>query len=657
MKRSLSTTLFLALCTPALAADWSLQSPDSSREIQVRQNKAEALEYRMLLHSGKDTTELLGWSPLGPVIHSYNFRDIPLDPIVSDFSHTVKFHRQRERRGEDNYTLVTGKRRENHAEYRELALEFTDTETKLAMTLELRAYDDGLAFRYVLPEKSDSYYRMVEEKTAFNVGEGSSFWGQPYDFNTIYHPSYETPWQQVTSGTAVLEDEGVGWGFPSLVQKGDAWLVIHEAGLDEHFHGSHLQPKAEDGIYRIAPPSKESALGFGSNIAASTLPWQMPWRFVIAGENLAEIVESNLVFHLSPASRVEDTSWIEPGVSSWSWLTDHESPRNMQTLKKFIDLAAEMGWEYSLIDTNWNTIADDAMEQLVAYGKQKKVRLIFWYNSGGRHNFIGELPRNRMDERSIRRAEFAKLQKLGVAGIKVDFFQSDKQDIVRLYQEILEDAADFQLLANFHGSTIPRGWQRTWPHLMSMEAVRGAEFYTFSADTDYDENAPRYNTILPFARNVIGSMDYTPSIFSQPPAGRHTTNAHEAALAVVFESGIQHISDSVESIRALPTDYRKYLQQLPTAWDETRLLAGFPGEHAVLARRSGKRWFIAGINGEAKEKTLQLNISQLDGLGKRALHLYDDSEHPFAAGQVQLKSSEMLQVSMEANGGFVMMVD
>lgn len=657
MKRSLSTTLFLALSTPAFAADWSLQSPDSSREIQVRQNNAEALEYRMLLHSGKDTTELLGWSPLGPVIHSYNFRDIPLDPIVSDFSRTVKFHRQRKRSGEDNYTLVTGKRRENHAEYRELALEFTDTETKLAMTLELRAYDDGLAFRYVLPEKSDSYYRMVEEKTAFNVGEGSSFWGQPYDFNTIYHPSYETPWQQVTSGTAVLEDEGVGWGFPSLVQKGDAWLVIHEAGLDEHFHGSHLQPKAEDGIYRIAPPSKESALGFGSNIAASTLPWQMPWRFVIAGEDLAEIVESNLVFHLSPASRVEDTSWIEPGVSSWSWLTDHESPRNMQTLKKFIDLAAEMGWEYSLIDTNWNTIADDAMEQLVAYGKQKKVRLIFWYNSGGRHNFIGELPRNRMDERSIRRAEFAKLQKQGVAGIKVDFFQSDKQDMIRLYQEILEDAADFQLLVNFHGSTIPRGWQRTWPNLMSMEAVRGAEFYTFSPDTDYDENAPRYNTILPFARNVIGSMDYTPSIFSQPPAGRHTTNAHEAALAVVFESGIQHISDSVESIRALPADYRKYLQQLPTTWDETRLLAGFPGEHAVLARRSGERWFIAGINGEAKEKTLQLNISQLDGLGDSALHLYDDKGNPFAAGQMQLKSSEMLQVSMEANGGFVMMVD
>ncbi len=657
MKKPILSISLLTLAVPALANNWSVQSPDQTREIQVRQTQSEKLEYRMLLNGAKGSTELLGWSSLGPVIRGYSHQSITLKPIISDFSSTVKFLDQRSAQVKDDYTLLTGKRKENHTQYRELDLDFADIETDLTMTVELRAYNDGLAFRYVLPEKSEFFYQLIEEKTAFNVGKGNRVWSHAYDFTTLYHPSYETPWQETASGTSTPATDGVGWGFPALVKKPKAWMLIHEANVDQNFHGSHLRPNADDGVYHIAPPSADSGLGFGSNVAASTLPWKMPWRFAIASENLADIVESNLVFHVSNESRVEDTSWIKPGISSWSWLSDHDSSQNMDSLKKFIDLAAEMGWRYSLIDCNWNTIAEDAMEQLVAYANKKKVSLIFWYNSGGRHNFIYDFPRNRMNDREIRRKEFAKLQKLGVAGVKVDFFQSDKQGMMRLYEEILEDAAHFHLLVNFHGSTIPRGWQRTWPNLMSMEAVRGAEFYTFSADADYDEKAPRFNTILPFTRNVIGSMDYTPAIFSTPPAGRITTNAHEAALTVVFESGIQHISDSAESIRALPKDYRKFLKQLPTTWDESHLLAGYPGKDVVIARRNGKRWFIAGINGESKNKTITLDLSQLSGLGTKALHLFDDKSHSFASRHTRLKKNDTIDMVMAGNGGFVMMVE
>jgi len=652
MKPTIIPALLLAISTPTLA-DWSLKSPNKTREIQVRHTETKGLEYRILLNTSEQKT-ILNWSRLGPVIQGFKLSQNPLEPEISDFSTSIKFLDKKATQGKDEYTLITGKQKHNIAHYRALTLSFSDIETEMAMDLELRAYNDGLAFRYVLPDNSDQHYQMVREYTAFNVGQGANFWGQPYDFTTAFHPSYETAWLQLPSGTRAPDNLGVGWGFPSLFEKEGVWLLLHESGLDESFQGSHLQAEAPRGNYQIAPPSPGTALGHGMNIAASTLPWQMPWRFVITGEELPELVESNLTTHLAPPSRIENTDWIEPGVSSWSWLSDHDSSRNLGTLKKFIDTAAEMGWRYSLIDANWNTIAEDAMEQLLDYAGRKNVRLLFWYNSGGRHNFITEQPRNRITEREKRRAEFAKLQALGVAGIKVDFFQSDKQDIIRLYQEILADAADFELLVNFHGSTIPRGWRRTWPNLISMEAVRGAEFYTFQKETDYDDEAPRQNAILPFARNIIGPTDYTPGYFSEPLAGRKTTSAHEAALLVMFETGIQHIGDSAESLLNLPADYRDYLRHLPTAWDETRLLAGYPGEHAVIARRSGESWYIAGINGEAKEKSLQLNISQLDNLTGPALMLFDDTAETFASRSLPLVSEESLSVTMAPNGGVVL---
>jgi len=642
----------LLLASPALA-DWSLKSPNDTREIQVRQTASGGLEYRMLLESERQQ-EVLHWSKLGPVIQGFKLSQNPLEPETSNFSSTIKFLKAATTEGKDTYTLATGKQKRQLTAYRGMTLSFSDVETGMALDLELRAYNDGLAFRYVLPDESDRHYQMIHEHTAFNVGEGANFWGQPYDFTTAFHPSYETAWLQLPSGSRAPKSLGVGWGFPSLFEKEGAWLLLHEAGVDGTFHGSHLQAEAPHGNYQIAPPSAGTALGHGLNIPASTLPWQMPWRLAIIGDALPEIVESNLVTHLAAPSRIANTDWIEPGVASWSWLSDHDSSRNLDALKKFIDTAAELGWRYSLIDANWNTIADDAMEQLVDYAKRKNVRLMFWYNSGGRHNFIPEQPRNRIHTREKRRVEFAQLKALGVAGIKVDFFQSDKQDIIRLYQDILEDAAEFELLVNFHGSTIPRGWRRTWPNLVSMEAVRGAEFYTFQKETDYDDEAPRQNSILPFARNVIGPMDYTPGFFSEPLAGRRTTSAHEAALLVLFETGVQHIGDSAESLRSLPAAYRDYLRQLPSAWDETRLLAGYPGEHAVIARRFGERWYIAGINGEAREKTLQLNVSQLDGLTDNALMLYDKAQDPFAARELQMNSTESLTITMAANGGVVL---
>jgi alpha-glucosidase len=645
----------VAFCAPGAAAkSWSVKSPHARSEFVVRTTAGGGLEYKVLLHEGRGKAKTaVDWSRLG-VVTRYSTDYLQKDWIVSDMTKTISFLREDKSAGADVYTLVTGKRLKNDDAYKQISLTFKDDETARLLRLDVRAYDQGVAFRYVLPEASLFFHKLVEEKTSFNIGLGGTHWGQPYDFVTMYHPSYETIYSDRPTGTPVGEKDGTGWGFPSLLQKNGVWILLHEAGLDDTFQGSHLEPTAPNGVYTVAPPLADEALGNGLNEPAATLPWTMPWRFMVVGDKLSDIVQSNLVFDLSPPSKIADTSWIKPGLVGWNWWSDHASGTDLAKLKKFIDLSAEMGWPYTLIDANWNKAGAQPMEDLVAYAKSKGVGLIFWYNSGGRHNYVSEEPRNLMDDRMIRRAEFAKLEKLGVKGVKVDFWQSDKQDTIRLYTELMDDAAEFHLLCDFHGSTVQRGWQRTWPNLMSMEAVAGAEFYTFPSDYDYTRLAPRQNTILPFTRNVVGSMDYTPVDFSQQVVKRVTTNAHEAALAVIFESGLQHLSDKLASYLSLPPDWRTYLSHVPTVWDETRLLAGAPGQEVVLARRSGARWYVAGINGEDKTKTVKFDLSKVKGIGAKALLLYDDGKGGFASAPWAADKGKSASQTLLPYGGFVL---
>ena len=373
---------------------------------------------------------------------------------------------------------------------------------------------------------------------------------------------------------------------------------------------------------------------------------------VIDGRTLAPIATSNLVSHLSAPRDPRDWSWVKPGRASWSWWSDHDSPRDFDALKPFIDLAADWGWEYSLVDANWNRMAHGDVAQLAAYAKSRGVGLLLWYNSGGDHNEIAEEPRGRLGDRATRRLEFARLEALGVKGVKVDFFQSDKQWMIQRYLAILEDAADFHLLVDFHGCTIPRGWQRTFPNLLSMEAVRGAEIYTCC--DDYGPGAVWQNTILPFTRNVVGSMDYTPVTFTDQKIPHQTTFAHELALSVVFESGIQHFADAVAGYRGLPDFARSWLQTVPVAWDETRFVAGYPGRLAVLARRQGSAWYVAGIEGARCAQRLRLPLTFLPPGNYHVEVIADsDGDRTFSHVTQTITAADPLEVAVRAAGGFV----
>jgi hypothetical protein len=374
------------------------------------------------------------------------------------------------------------------------------------------------------------------------------------------------------------------------------------------------------------------------------LPWTLLWRVIVVADRAGALIESQLVNHLAAPSRLADTSWIRPGRVSWSWWSENDSPRDLSRLRDYVDLAHEFGWEYSLVDANWQVHSDEEMQGLAKYAADRGVRLFLWYNSGGPHNHVSEQPRDRMHERGVRRAELEKIAGWGVAGIKVDFFHSDKADGIARYLDILADAFDFQIMVNFHGCTIPRGWTRTWPHLMTMEGVRGAETYIF--DADFPAVAPRHNTILPFTRNAIGPMDYTPVTFSDNRYPHLTTAGHELALAVVFESGLLHLADSAESYRSVPPAVRHMLSRVPVAWDETRCLAGEPGSHVVIARRSGPDWWVAGINGLPSPTTVRLDLASLSGV--RWQMLGDGDQAADAAAVTIPPYGGFLAVSSEA---------
>lgn len=550
----------------------------------------------------------------------------------------------------EKYNLLYGKRR-SQTSYAAQSTIRCRAPGGAPLDVVLRAYDDGVAFRYRFPDHAPALHTVTEELTSFNFSAEGRAWVQEHDLPGLATPAYEAAYQNgIPIGTPT---DLASWNLPALFETGDTWVLLAEADLSPAYFGAHLgNPDGRE--YRIVTPHPDEGMGIGSVEPHSSLPWETPWRVVVVGDTLAAIVETDLITHLSPPSRIEDTSWIHPGRVSWSWWSDRSSPQALDRVEPFVDLAAELGWEYTLLDAHWNVHPDEAIERFVRSALEKGVGVWLWYNSGGPNNEVMEQPRDRMYEPEIRRAEFAKLAAWGVSGVKVDFFHSDKQTGIQLYWDILAAAAPHEIMVNLHGCTIPRGWQRTWPHLMTMEGVRGAEQYGF--DEHFPEVAVWHNTILPFTRNVVGPMDYTPVTFGDFLFPHLTTNAHELALAVVFESGLLHYADSVESYRGTPVYVQDLLRQIPAAWDDTRFIAGYPGDFAVLARRTGSVWYLAGINGTKEVRDLEV---PLDFLTERssALLVTDGEQGDWRSETGTYQPTDRLTLTMHPAGGFITRFD
>ncbi len=647
----MSFGILLGTVSMALAQNaWEVSSPQGNLTMSVYladrggtadYTAAVRLYFSLQCRLGDKSIAVLRDSPLGIVRDDQAF----LDGLT--FVSASKIQKV-----EHRYSLPHGKRSQYGNVCNEQTIVFQNARSA-KVELIVRAYDDGAAFRYRFPEKDDIVHKVTQEATGFALPKDARCWMMPYDAPTQYSPAYEVYYENdIAVGTPCPKE--FGWAFPALfcVDGGKCWALLAEADMDRNYFGARLESKAANGVYRIRMPDAEEGLGTGSIQPSSGLPWQTPWRVIMTG-TLSTIVESTLITDLSRPTEMKDLSWIKPGRVSWSWWSDQDSPQNCASLKTFVDLASEMGWEYTLVDANWTIMKNGTIHDLMEYAAEKKVGVLLWYNSGGPHNRVTEMPRGMFDMPGVRRFELERLKRWGVKGVKVDFFQSDKQNILSLYQEILADAADFQIMVNFHGCTSPRGWSRTWPHLMSMEAVRGEECYIF--DPTYPDRAPSYNTVLVFTRNVIGPMDYTPVGFSNNRYPHKTSVAHELALSVVFESAWLHFTDSVQSYRSQPDFVKEFLRAVPVSWEDTRLLEGLPGSHAILARRKGERWFVAGINGLAEPRTVVLDLSVL-GTGPWKLDLIADGDKPGSFSHSEpktLAAGEKRSVTLGAFGGFV----
>jgi hypothetical protein len=625
----------------ARAQSWVVTSPDGETKVTVQREPAGGkLSYRVERGSGSAATIMLKDSPLGLRLQGL------------DLSEGLQLESSSGSKIDERYTMVHGKRAqcENHAN--QLTFVFSGKQGR-KLELDMRAYNDGVAFRYRVPGSGEKVV-LESETSGFALPEGAKMWAAPSDKPTTYAPAYETYYESgVPSGT--VAPLGLGWSFPMLFRTADGnrWGLITEANVGSNFCGSRLSSAATNGVYSVCLPTEAEGNGSGSVNPGSALPWEMPWRVLILGDSPGAVVESTLVTDVSAPAEVTDTSWIKPGRVAWSWWSDQPSPKSATAQKKFVDLAAQMGWEYVLVDANWTIMEDGNIHEVLRYANQKNIGVLLWYNSGGPHNVVTEKPRDTLTYEPVRQFELKMLRDWGVKGIKVDFFQSDKQATIDLYQSILKDAAANRIMLNFHGCTLPRGWDRRHPHLMSMEAVRGEECYIF--DPKYPEAAPVQNAILPFTRNAVGPMDYTPVGFSDNRYPHLTTVAHELALAVLFESGWLHFTDKAEAYLSLPSEPKQFLKEVPVAWDDTRFVAGYPGEFAVLARRKGKTWYIAGINGTKQPKQLSVKPGAWLAAPRYAVTVIGDGQtaRTFQSQSRNLSKGEQFEVNMLPAGGFV----
>lgn len=611
---------------------WTIVSPDKNIKFTI-ENRQGTLSYYVLLQN--DT--VVRRSALGIVTDD------------DDFSSGLTYQSETPKKIDEVYTMIIGKRKSNRNEANELALTFMNN-AKNKIQFAFRAYNDGVAFRYQFINVKKPV-TVTKELSSFTIPTSGEAWLQSYGWS----PAYEN-WHTFGSKIGGNAPDSSGWTFPALFHSNNQWLLISEAGLDEHFYASHLQQDCNDGEYKIRQPLAGEARKMYTVTATADQPFSTPWRVVMLGKSLGTIIESNLVYHLSPPNKLGDISWVKPGKSSWSWWSDHGSSRDYNALKKFVDLAVDMHWPYSLVDANWDIMKGGTINDLVQYAHQKNIALTLWYNSGGPHNTVTERPRDIMSDPVRRKAEFKKLHDWGVKAVKVDFFESDKQGIIDLYLDILKDAAAEQVMVIFHGCTVPKGWSRTYPNLLSMEAVHGAEQYGW--DTAFAMHAPALNIVQMCTRNVVGSMDYTPVTFSSYSCCPHnTSNAYELALTVLFESGMEHLADSDSSYLHQTAETKQYLQTVPNTWDDTRFIDGYPGKLMVLARKKGTEWYIGAANGEGVEKTISPDLSFLTE-GNHTIYIYKDGKDKseIAYQKVNYKKGDTLQVKLLPYGGCVIRV-
>jgi hypothetical protein len=649
MMKRMMTAAALALCLlTAQATEKTFQSPDGKMAVTVSDQGGKAT-YQVTL----DGTVFITPSPLGVVM---NFGDLSQGLTLKDCQTTTV---------KDEYSLKTIKQSHVSYEATEAVCQF-EKDGKPALDVIFRVTGRDVAYRYkIYGSKKDMFSAVVEsEASSFILPEGTTTFLCPQvkpmgGFARTY-PSYETSY--------TWDDEmgkngwGQGYTFPCLFKTPQGWVIISETGTDGNYVGCAL--KNDGGAkYSIDFPQASEMDGWGTPNAKVALPALTPWRTMTIGTTLAPIVETTVANDLVQPKYKASKDYTY-GKGTWSWIIRMDGSCNYKEQKEYIDFSAALGYRSVLVDAHWDSqIGYDKVAELSRYAQSKGVGLFLWYNSNGFWNDAPQGPRHKMNKSSVRRQEMKWMQENGILGIKVDFFGGDKQVMMQLYEDILTDANEFGLQCIFHGCTLPRGWERMYPNYVASEAVLASENLSFGQGA-CDAEAKNGCTHV-FIRNTVASMDWGGSALNKRYSTgndrgtyRRTSDIYALATAVLFQSSVQHFALAPNNLEDAPAWAIDFMKQVPTNWDEVRFIDGYPGKYAIIARRAGDTWYIAGINAEKQplKKVLSLPMFAKD----TQLTVYaDDAKYtndPNVVGSVKTvkqNKKQQMNIVIPENGGIV----
>ncbi len=659
MKKTFLTLILAASAASSIMADTkTVTSPDGRLSVDINLNNGQ-LTYNVC-YDGK---EMLKPSRLG------------LNTDMGDYTQNLSITDTRNRTIDDTYSMRGTKA--STVRYNANCIDIdlkADKSRGRIMTLTMQVSNNDIAYRYTFDEAKGSDNNAPRRVTI--LSEASSF--RLPDVTTTFicpqidgnnkgwmgtKPSYEEEY--------VADDKmdkpsrfGKGYTFPCLFRVGnDGWVLVSETGVGSNYCASHLSDFNSATGYTVAYPDPSENHGLGSTTPAMSLPGSTPWRTITVGTSLKPITETTVAYDVVEPL-YEPSRQYKPGRYTWSWLIWQDNSMNYNDQVAFIDVASKMGFEYILVDALWDTqVGRERIAELSRYAQSKGVSLMLWYNSNGYANDAPQGPRNGMNTAISREREMAWMEKIGVKGIKVDFFGGDKQQTMQLYEDILSDANRHGIQVIFHGCTLPRGWERMYPNFVASEAVLASENVYFSEHHAKQEGFEL--TMHPFCRNTVAAMDWGGTIMnhymSKDNKSRHrryTSDTFEMAAAIMNQSSIQCICMQESNFSELQQFQLDFLRSVPTTWSETRFIDGYPTKYAVLARKSTEgKWYVSGLNGESTVRTLTLTLPEFAG---KTVTLYQDMPlkkgETFLAPQkttAKVDKAGRVKVTMQPLGGII----
>jgi hypothetical protein len=634
-------TLFTAYANPDHVA---IASPDNNLAVKVECTSG--MPSYTVSYKGKTFIEQ---SPLGLVSN------------LADYTTGMTIIAARDTSVDEIYTMSNTKASQMHYTACGSVITFSNAQ-KRTMEMVFLASNNNIAFRYRLPMIGEhACCTVTHEATGFRFPTGTTTFLCPQakagDGWKRTKPSYEEEYAY-DAPLGKQSSTGLGFTFPCLFHEGiNGWVLLSETGVDGYYCGSRLADAKDGSTYGIAYPEQGEFGGVGSANPSIALPGETPWRTITIGETLKPIVETTIQFDVVQPRYAATTKYAS-GRSTWSWIVWQDASINFEDQKRFIDLSAAMNFEYCLVDGGWmKNIGREGIKQLAEYAKSKGVSLFLWYNSNGYWNDAPQDPKGCMDNIIARKREMAWMKSLGVKGIKVDFFGSDKQQTMQLYEEILSDANDYGLMVIFHGCTLPRGWERMYPNYVSSEAVLASENLIFNQH--FDDVLPTVASLHPFLRNAVGGMEFGGTFFNrhlsrdnQRGTLRITGDIFEMATAILFQSPIQNFALTPNNLKDTPDYELDFMRKVPTQWDETRLIDGYPGKYIVLARRHADQWYVAAVNADKMKKNIKISVPMLSG--KTVTCYNDETNGSTRKSSLKVGKDGMVKITIPTNGGVIL---